>query len=198
MTRQYLFFRFNVIMYFKGVMALKGIIIRNKYHMVFILFYGFLINIIMIASYALLISTIKDDMMIILSVLIVLVISILFMIILFWYLSQWCIIIDDKLCFRNNFVIHKEVSVNDIKKIEFVDIKAKNDRIFVSKPVMVIKLTNNKIKKYEYIMSKRNDHFCIDLNQENYNLLKQYLEKNESYLLDMISTGEFARFNIER
>ena len=177
---------------------MNGIIIRNKYHMVFILFYGFLINIIMIASYALLISTIKDDMMIILSVLIVLVISILFMIILFWYISQWCIIKEDKLCFRNNFVIHKEVSVNDIKKIEFADIKAKNDTIFVSKPVMVIKLTNNKIKKYEYIMSKRNDHFCIDLNQLNYNLLKEFLENNDSYLLDMISTGEYGKYGIEK
>ena len=112
--------------------------------------------------------------------------------------AQGCIIKDDKLYFRNNFVVHKEIGINDIKKIEFVDIKAKNDRIFVSKPVMVIKLTNNKITKYKYLMSKKNDHFCIDLNQENYNLLKQYLEKNESYLLDMISTGEFARFNIER
>ena len=185
-------------MYFKGVMALKGIIIRNKYHMVFVFCYGFLFNILAMISYVVIVGTIKDDMMLILAFLMVLFVTIIFAFILLWFLSQWCQIIDDKLCFRNNFVVHKEIGINDIKRIEFVDIKAKKDTIFVSKPVMVIKLTNNKIKKYEYIMSKRNDHFCIDLNQENYNLLKQYLEKNESYLLDMISTGEFARFNIER
>lgn len=175
---------------------MNGNIIKNKYHMIIILFYGFIVNIIMMLACALIVSTIKDDVMIILSVLIVFVVSFLFMIILFWNLSQWCQIKEYKLCFRNNFIIHKEISVIDIKKIEFADIKAKNDRIYVSKPVMVIKLTNNKIKRYEYIMSKRNDHFCIDLNQLNYNLIKDFLEKNDSYLLDMISTGEYGRFNI--
>ena len=38
---------------------MNGNIIKNKYHMVIILYYGFIVNIIMIASYALLISTIK-------------------------------------------------------------------------------------------------------------------------------------------
>lgn len=170
--------------------------------MVIVICYGLLFNILAMFLYAAIVGTIKDDTMLIIAILMVLVVSIIFVFILLWFLSQWCQIIDDKLCFRNNFVVYKEISIKDIKRIEFADIKARKDiikdNINVYKPVIVIKLSNNKIKKYEYIMSKRNDHFCIDLNQENYNLLKQYLLENDSYLLDMISSGEYAKFGIQR